>query len=115
MKTFYAREDVDFYTKISWDSTKGTGGIHRLRYDWYAGDRRVFSFGGVKTFTTSPMYWWTFVHTAHFSPGHFRVEFYLDDRLLAYVEFDVKSGPRPIEPADDVAIESWCASVRLVT
>src|SRR6185437_2087013 len=41
----------------------------------------------------------------------------LPDRNCSWLDgySDAKSGPRPIEPADDVAIESWCASVRLVT
>lgn len=105
-KTFYANEDIQFYTKISWDPAHGSGGTHQLLYKWYADDTPVLTFGGSKEFSVNPTYWWTFTHASHFSPGHHKVELYMDGALFASDEFDLFAGTRPNEPPEDSIIKA---------
>lgn len=105
-KTFYANEDIQFYTKISWDPAHGSGGTHQLLYKWYADDTPVLTFGGSKEFSVNPSYWWAFTHASHFSPGHHKVELYMDGALFASDEFDLFAGTRPNEPPEDLAIKA---------
>ncbi len=104
-RTFYANEDIQFYTKVSWNPAQKSGGTHQLLYKWYTGDRVALSFGASREFQVNPTYWWAFTHAAHLGPGHHKVELYLDDSLFASDEFDLLAGTRPNEPAEDTVIK----------
>lgn len=46
----------------------------------------VLRFGGSKQLGVNPTYWWAVVRACHFSPGHHKVELYMDGALFATTE-----------------------------
>ena len=113
VKTFYKNEDIRFYTKVSFDPARGSGGKHRLSYKWYTGDVLSLTFDGQQQFDVSPTHWWAYVHVSHFTPGHHRAELYIDDQLFASGEFDIKARERPIEPEEETAIKDSSVALLL--
>jgi hypothetical protein len=103
--TFYANEDVDYYAKVGWNPGQGSGGPHRLQYKWYENDALLLTFGSTKSFDTNPTYWWAYVHASHFSPGHHKIELYIDDKLVASENFEIELGPRAYEPPEDTLVK----------
>ena len=113
VKTFYKSENIQFYTKVTFDPARESGRNHRLVYKWYTGDVVSLTFEGQKRFDVSPAYWWAFVHVSHLTPGHHRAELYIDDQLFASGEFDIKSRDRPNEPAEETAIKDSAVALLL--
>ena len=113
VRTFYKNEDIQFYTKLSFDAARGSGVEHRLLYKWYTGDAVSLTFAAKKKFDVSPTYWWAFTHVAHFTSGHHRAELYIDDQLFASSEFDTKAIRRPTEPQEDTAIKESALALLL--
>ena len=113
VKTFYNNENVRFYTKVTFDPAGGSAENHRLLYKWYTGDVVSLTFDGQKRFDVSPTYWSAFVHVSHLAPGHHRAELYIDDRLFASGEFDIKARDRPNEPEEETAIKDSAVALLL--
>ena len=113
VKTFYKDERIQFYTKVSSDPTRGSGENHRLLYKWYTGDTVSFPVAGQKRFDASPTYWSGFMDVSHLTPGHHRVELFIDDQLFADSAFDIKASDRPYEPEEETAIKDSAVTLLL--
>ncbi len=113
-QTFYADEEIRFYVRVGWDPAHGSGGSHRVRYQWYDSENRLVASSAVtKSFDLNPSHWWANVQAPHFAAGHYRAELYLDEHLLAGGEFDVLSGTRPPEPPEDAAVKETARALLL--
>ena len=111
--TFYTGENVKFYTKLSFDSSRGSGGSHRLLYKWYTGDVVSQTFEAQKQLDVSPTDWWAYMNVSHLGPGHHRAELYIDDQLFASGAFDISAAKRPNEPEEETAIKAACLGLLL--
>jgi hypothetical protein len=87
--TFRISDTIYFFTQLSWDPTRASGGAHHLLYKWFDGDSLRYSFPGKKSFDFQPVWWAAMAHGGHFQPGHHRAELWIDEQLFDRQEFDV--------------------------
>ncbi len=113
-QTFYANEEIRFFSRIARDPAHESAGSHRVLYKWYDdGNRVVASSRDTKTLDLNPSDWWASVPAARFIAGHYRAELYLDEQLLGSGEFDVLTGTRPPDPPEDTAVREAARALLL--
>ena len=114
VKSFYDDDgEVRFYTKVTVDPAGKSGRKCRLLYRWYSGDVVSLTAEVQKQLDVSPVYWLNSVQVARLAPGRHLVELYIDGRLSASGEFDVRGRDRPYEPEEETAIKDTAIALLL--
>lgn len=114
VKSFYEDdEEVRFYTKVSAAPARETARNYRLLYKWYEGDVVSLTTEVQTQDVVSPMYWLGSAPVAKLESGHHRVELYIEGRLFASDEFDIRPLSRPYEPEEETTLKDSAVALLL--
>ena len=89
MTAFTSKDVIVYFIDFQWDdATRGFGG-HEVKYNWYAGDKLISTGHHGQGFDHAPLELWGRRSASSLGTGHFKVDAFVDDTLVASKEFDI--------------------------